>query len=278
MVERLAGKVAFITGAARSVGRSQAERFSAEGADIIAVDVLAPIDSVDYPGSTTDDLAETARLVEANGRRCFTYRADVRDVKALGAGLDEGVSVLGRLDIVSANAGIGSGIFPSHEMSEQTWTEMIDINLTGAWHTVKVAVPHLLRTGEGGSVVFTSSISGFKGFAGLSNYVASKHGVVGLMRSLALELGPHMIRVNSLHPTQINTPMIMNETSFKVFRPDLDEPTADDVAEATMQINLLPRPWIEPVDVANAALFLASDEARYITGATLPVDLGALIK
>lgn len=278
MTDRLKGKVAFITGAARSVGRSQAERFSAEGADVIAADFLASVDTIDYPPSTPDDLAETARLVEANGRRCLTFRADVRDVAELKAGLDAAVAELGHLDVVSANAGIGSGMFPAHEMSEDTWNDMIDINLTGAWHTAKAAIPHLLRVGEGASIVFTSSISGFKGFAGLTNYVASKHGVVGLMRSLALELGPHMIRVNSIHPTQINTPMIMNETSFKVFRPDLDDPTADDVAEATRQINLLPKPWIEAVDVANAALFLASDEARYITGATLPVDLGALTK
>ncbi|CAN5369995.1 mycofactocin-coupled SDR family oxidoreductase [soil metagenome] len=278
MSGRLAGKVAFVTGAARSVGRSEAVLFAAEGADIIAMDIGAGFDSAEYPASTPDDLAETARLIEAEGRRVVTFRADVRDIDTMTAELSKAVATLGGLNIVSANAGIGSSVFPAQDMSEATWGEMIDINLTGQFHTAKAAIPHLIEAGEGGSIVFTCSISGEKGFAGLTNYVAAKHGVIGLMRSLAHELAPHMIRVNSVLPTQINTPMIMNDTSFKVFRPDLEHPTAADVAEATMTINLMPKPWIEPIDVAYAALYLVSDEARYVTGVSLPVDLGALTR
>jgi (+)-trans-carveol dehydrogenase len=277
MPGRVEGKVAFITGAARGQGRSHAIRLAQEGADIIAVDLAAQVDSVPYTMSTPDDLAETVKEVEALDRRIVATQADVRDFGALKAAVDDGVAQLGRLDIVSANAGIVS-FGTLDEMPEQTWRDMIDTNLTGVWHTAKAAIPHLRAGGRGGSIILTSSAAGLMAYPGAGHYVSAKHGVVGLMRTLALELAPDMIRVNSLHPTQVDTDMIMNEPTFKLFRPDLEHPTVDDFRPASQAMNALPIAWVEPVDISNALLFLASDEARYITGVTLPVDAGAVIK
>jgi (+)-trans-carveol dehydrogenase len=277
MPGRVEGKVAFITGAARGQGRSHAIRLAQEGADIIAVDLAAQVDSVPYPMSTPDDLAETVKEVEALDRRIVATQADVRDFGALKAAVDDGVAQLGRLDIVSANAGIVS-FGTLDEMPEQTWRDMIDTNLTGVWHAAKAAIPHLRAGGRGGSIILTSSAAGLMAYPGAGHYVSAKHGVVGLMRTLALELAPDMIRVNSLHPTQVDTDMIMNEPTFKLFRPDLEHPTVDDFRPASQAMNALPIAWVEPVDISNALLFLASDEARYITGVTLPVDAGAVIK
>ncbi|TXN31359.1 mycofactocin-coupled SDR family oxidoreductase [Lacisediminihabitans profunda] len=274
---RVEGKVAFITGAARGQGRSHALRLAQEGADIIAVDICAQMDSVPYAMSTPDDLAETVKQVEALDRRIVASEADVRDYGALKSALDAGVAQLGRLDIVSANAGIASfGML--EDMSEETWQEMLDVNLTGVWHAAKAAIPHLKAGGRGGSIILTSSAAGLMAYPGAGHYVSAKHGVVGLMRTLALELAPDMIRVNSLHPTQVDTPMIMNEGVYKLFRPDLEHPTKADFEPASQAMNALPIPWVEAVDISNALLFLASDEARYITGVTLPVDAGAVIK
>jgi (+)-trans-carveol dehydrogenase len=277
MPGRVEGKVAFITGAARGQGRSHAIRLAQEGADIIAVDICAQVDSVPYPMSTPEDLAKTVKDVEALDRRIVAVQADVRDFGALKAALDEGVAQLGRLDIVSANAGIAS-YGPAAELAEQTWRDMIDINLTGDWHAAKAAIPHLIAGGRGGSIIITSSDAGLKAYQNCAHYVSAKHGVVGLMRTLALELAPHMIRVNSLHPTQVNTDMIMNEPTMRLFRPDIERPTVEDFGPASQAFNALPIPWVEPVDISNALLFLASDEARYITGVRLPVDAGAAIK
>ena len=277
MTGRVEGKVAFITGAARGQGRSHAIRLAQEGADIIAVDICAQVDSVPYPMATPDDLAQTVKEVEALDRRIVAVQADVRDFGALKAALDKGVAQLGRLDIVSANAGIAS-YGPAGELAEQTWHDMIDINLTGDWHAAKAAIPHLIAGGRGGSIIITSSDAGLKAYQNAAHYVAAKHGVVGLMRTLALELAPHMIRVNSLHPTQVNTDMVMNEPTFRLFMPDLEHPTVEDFRPVSQALNALPIPWVEPVDISNALLFLASDEARYITGVTLPVDAGAAIK
>jgi SDR family mycofactocin-dependent oxidoreductase len=277
MTGRVEGKVAFITGAARGQGRSHAIRLAQEGADIIAVDICAQVDSVPYPMATPDDLAQTVKEVEALDRRIVAVQADVRDFGALKAALDKGVAQLGRLDIVSANAGIAS-YGPAGELAEQTWRDMIDINLTGDWHAAKAAIPHLIAGGRGGSIIITSSDAGLKAYQNAAHYVAAKHGVVGLMRTLALELAPHMIRVNSLHPTQVNTDMAMNEPTFRLFMPDTENPTVEDFRPVSQALNALPIPWVEPVDISNALLFLASDEARYITGVTLPVDAGAAIK
>jgi SDR family mycofactocin-dependent oxidoreductase len=274
---RVAGKVAFITGAARGQGRSHAVRLAQEGADIIAVDVCADMPGMPYPGATEADLAETVKQVEALDRRIVAARADVRDYGALKAALDDGVAQLGRLDIVSANAGIGSSPHATQDLDEATWQDMIDVNLTGVWHTAKAAIPHLIAAG-GGALVLTSSAAGLQAYPGVGHYVSAKHGVVGLMRTLALELAPHSIRVNSIHPTQVDTLMIQNEPTWRLFRPDLEHPTRADFEPASQQMNALPIPWVDPVDISNALLFLASDEARYITGVPLPVDAGCLVK
>ncbi|MEU7812804.1 mycofactocin-coupled SDR family oxidoreductase [Pseudonocardia sp. NPDC049154] len=278
MAGRVASKVALITGAARGQGRSHAVRLAEEGADIIAVDVTTQIENMPYRTGTAEEMAETVAEVEKLDRRIIALDVDVRNLDALTAGVDAAVAELGRLDIVSANAGIGGTPQLTHEMSDETWQQMIDINLTGVWHTVKVSVPHILVGGRGGAIVLTSSAAGLQAYPNIGHYVSAKHGVVGLMKTLAVELGPQRIRVNSLHPTQVDTPMIMNEASWKLFRPDLENPTREDFAPASQSMNALPIPWVEPVDVSNALLFLASDEGRYVTGVPLPIDAGCVVK
>jgi (+)-trans-carveol dehydrogenase len=272
---RLDGKVAFVTGAARGQGRSHAVRLAQEGADVIAVDLCRQIDSVPYGMATPDDLAETVKEVEALDRRIVAREADVRDSAALKAAVDEGFAQLGRLDIVLANAGIFSTA-TAHEMDDQTWQDMIDVNLTGVWKTCKAAIPHLLAQGDGGAIVLTSSTAGLKGFPGFAHYVSAKHGVVGLMRTLALELAPHRIRVNSVHPTTVDTDMVQNDALYQLFNPD--SPTRDAFRQVSSEMQALPIPWVEPVDISNAILWLVSDEARYVTGVTLPVDAGFGVK
>jgi SDR family mycofactocin-dependent oxidoreductase len=276
---KLEGKVAFITGAARGQGRSHAVRLAQEGADIIAVDLCGQVGSVGYPLASPDDLAETVRQVEALDRRIVATQADVRDTAALKAAVDEGVAQLGRLDIVLANAGIAS-FAPVEDLDDATWDDMIDINLTGVFKTVRAALPHLRAGGNGGAIVLTSSTAGIMGLPNLAHYVAAKHGVVGLMKVLALELAPEMIRVNSVHPTSVDTDMIHNEQTYGTFRPDkpAGEVTRDDVGEAFQSLNALPIRWVDPVDISNAILFLVSDDARYVTGVQLPVDAGSVIK
>jgi (+)-trans-carveol dehydrogenase len=279
MTGRVEGKVAFISGAARGQGRSHAVRLAQEGADIIAIDICGPISrSSEIPAATPDDLAETADLVKAQNRRIVTAEVDVRDYDALKAAVDSGVEQLGQLDIIVANAGIGNGGATLDKTSAADWKDMIDVNLSGVWHTVKAAVPHLLSGGRGGSIVLTSSVGGLKAYPHTGHYIAAKHGVVGLMRTFAVELGQHSIRVNSVHPTNVNTPMFMNEGTMKLFRPDLDSPGPDDLAAAAQFMHVLPVGWVEPVDISNAVLFLASDEARYVTGLTLTVDAGSMLK
>jgi (+)-trans-carveol dehydrogenase len=279
MTGRVDGKVAFITGAARGQGRSHAVRLAEEGADIIAIDICKPISrSSEIPPSTPDDLAETADLVKAQNRRIVTAEVDVRDYDALKAAVDNGVEQLGRLDIIVANAGIGNGGATLDQTREDDWQDMIDINLGGVWKTVKAGVPHLLSGGRGGSVILTSSVGGLKAYPHTGHYIAAKHGVVGLMRTFAVELGQHFIRVNSVHPTNVNTPMFMNEGTMKLFRPDLENPGPDDLAVAAQFMHVLPVGWVEPADISNAVLFLASDEARYVTGLTLTVDAGSMLK
>ncbi len=277
MTGRLEGKIAFITGAARGQGRSHAIRLAQEGADIIAVDICRQVDSVPYPMATPEDLAETVRQVEALDRRIVASQADVRDYDAVKAAVDAGVAELGHLDIVSANAGISS-VGRADELPEQTWRDMIDTNLTGVWHAAKAAIPHLKAGGRGGAIILTSSAAGLMAMENIAHYVSAKHGVVGLMRTLALELAPFSIRVNSLHPTTVNTDMIQNEATYALFRPDLEHPTVEDATDTFLMLNALPVRWVEPIDISNALLFLASDEARYITGVTLPIDAGCVIK
>ena len=271
MAGRVQGKVAFITGAARGQGRSHAIRLAEEGADIIAVDVCASIESVPYPLATPDDLAETVRAVESLDRRIVSTAVDVRDADGLRSALEKGVAELGRLDIVIANAGVAA---MSVRPSPNAWRDVIDINLTGVFNTVEAASPTLVEQGTGGAIVLTSSTAGIMGIGGAGGgglgYTASKHGVVGLMRSYANLLAAHSIRVNSVHPTGVNTMMINNEAMREFF--------SRDAAFAIQNPNALPVPMIEPVDVSNAILWLVSDEARYITGVALPVDAGYINK
>ena len=278
MAGRLEGKVAFITGAARGQGRAHAVRMAEEGADIIAVDICKQIESVLIPLSSPEDLAETADLVKNAGGRIHTAEVDVRDFDALKAALDAGVEEFGKLDIIVANAGIGNGGQVLHETDEPDWDDMIGVNLSGVWKTVKAGVPHILAGGKGGSIILTSSVGGLKAYPHTGHYVAAKHGVVGLMRTFAVELGAQNIRVNSVHPTNVNTPLFMNEPTMKLFRPDLENPGPDDMKVIGQLMHTLPIGWVEPEDIANAVLFLASDEARFITGVTLPVDGGSCLK
>ena len=284
MAGRVEGKVAFITGAARGQGRAHAVRLAQEGADIIAIDICKQIEGFLNPPSTPEDLAKTADLVRGHNRRIFTAEIDVRDYEALKAAVDSGVEELGRLDVIVANAGISNAGSDDGDtldkVSERDWQDMIDVNLSGVWKTVKAGVPHILAGGRGGSIVLTSSVNGFKAYTNLllGHYVASKHGVVGLMRAFAVELGQHMIRVNSVHPTFVNTPMLLNEGLYRMVRPDLENPGPDDLAPFCQAFHTLPIPWVQAADISNAVLFLASDESRYITGVTLPIDAGQCLK
>ena len=270
---RMDGKVALITGAARGQGRSHALRLAEEGAEIIAVDLCRNVETAPYEQATPDDLAETGKLVEELDRRILAREADVRDLDALKGVVAEGASEFGHIDVVCANAGIAS-FAPSLEMDERVWAEMIDINLSGVWKTVKAAAAPMVERRQGGAIIITSSVAGLFGFPNLSAYSAAKHGVVGLMRCLAQELAPYMIRVNTVNPTTVNTPMLMNDALYGLFRPDIETPTREDMGEAMTGLNALPIPWVDPIDISNAVLWLASDEARYVTGVALPVDAG----
>lgn len=268
MAGRLEGKVALVSGAARGQGRSHAVRLAQEGADVIAFDVCRQLDTVPYPMATPDDLRETVAQVEELDRRIVAREADVRDLSSLQGVVDDGVRELGRLDVVCANAGIATFTDNTWSLDEETWNEMIAVNLTGVWKTVKAAAPRMIEAGNGGAIILTSSTAGIKGMTRIGHYVAAKHGVVGLMRTLANELAPHMIRVNTVHPTGVNTPMVANDymQSFLESAPEMAE---------NMQ-NALPVEMVEPVDISNAIVWLASDEARYVTGVALPVDAGYL--
>jgi SDR family mycofactocin-dependent oxidoreductase len=266
-VGKLDGKVAFITGAARGQGRSHAIRLAQEGADIIAIDLAAQIDTVPYPMSTPEDLAQTAKEVEALDRRIFTRVADVRDRDALQAAFDAGVAELGPVDIVLANAGIAP---MSLNPRPDEWQDVVDVNLTGVYNTVEVARPSMVGRGQGGAIVLTSSTAGINGIGGDTpgglGYTAAKHGVVGLMRSYANILAPHSIRVNTVHPTGVNTPMVVNDAMQDYIKADPSMGNA--------MANALPVDMVEAVDISNAILWLVSDEARYVTGIMVPVDAG----
>jgi SDR family mycofactocin-dependent oxidoreductase len=269
---RLKGKVALITGAARGQGRAHAVRLASEGADIIGVDICAPIASVPYPLATADDLAATVKLVEDTGARIVAKEADVRDRASLSDAVQAGVDELGRLDIVIANAGIAP-----MQSGDDGWRDVIDVNLTGVYNTIKAAIPTLVKQGAGGSIVLISSAAGLAGVgspdAGSVGYAAAKHGVVGLMRVYANLLAKQNIRVNSIHPTGVETPMIDNDFT----RGWLAKMAAASDSPGSMG-NALPVEVLQPEDIANAVAWLVSDQARYITGVTLPVDAGFLNK
>ena len=271
---RVQGKVALVTGAARGQGRSHAVRLAEEGADIIAVDICADVAGIRYSMATPEDLAQTAKLVEDCDRRIVTAIADVRDYGQLKAAVDQGVVTLGRLDIVAANAGVTS-YYPSWKLPDEGWDAVVDTNLKGVWHTCKAAIPHLIDGGRGGAIIITSSTAGLRGIANLAHYSASKTGLVGLMRTMAGELAPHNIRVNTVHPTAVDTEMVHNKATYDLFIPEPADRNRDGVAGPMQALNMLPIPWVDPRDISNAVLFLASDEGRYITGARLPVDAGS---
>jgi len=272
---RVAGKVAFITGAARGQGRSHAIRLAEEGADIIAVDICrdygaadhgaADYGAVGYPMASEADLVQTVEAVEALDRRIVAARADVRDLAALRAAVDDGVAQLGRLDIVSANAGICT-VQSWDEVTPAVWQDTLDTNLTGVWNTMVVSVPHLIAAG-GGSIICTSSTAGIKGLPYFAPYVAAKHGVVGIAKSMANELAVHNIRVNTVHPTGVDTPMAQGLVRL----PALIERNP---GLGPIFMNALPVEKLEPRDVSNTVLFLSSDEARYVTGLEFAVDAG----
>jgi SDR family mycofactocin-dependent oxidoreductase len=265
MTTRFDGKVAFITGAARGQGRAEAIRLASEGADIIAVDICREFPSTHYDGASAADLAETVAAVEALDRRIVATETDTRDFAALDKALRDGVAELGRLDVVVANAGICSAAM-SWQITPEQWQETIDVNLTGTFFTVKAAVPILLEQGTGGSIVMTSSVAGLRGLPFLAHYAASKHGIVGLCRSMANELGQYGIRVNSIHPHGVETGMQPTEMMALIGE--------HGATLGPIFMGSLPDPVSQPEDIAAAVAWLASDEARHVTGIQLPVDLG----
>ena len=269
---KLDGKVAFITGAARGQGRAHAVRLAADGADIIALDICRDIDSIDYPNASPDDLDETVKLVEKEGRRIVARQADVRDADAVEKVVADGLAEFGRLDIVIANAGV-IRLGPGGDR-RKTFRDIIDVNLIGVWNTVEAAVPSLIDGGHGGSIVLTSSSAGLKGTgtdrAGGQAYTAAKRGLVGLMQVWANQFAQYSIRVNTIHPTGVATGMVMNETMGKLLE-------ANDTAVAAMQ-NALPIQILMPEDIANAVAFLVSEEAKFITGVAWPLDAGFAVR
>ncbi|MEV4890677.1 mycofactocin-coupled SDR family oxidoreductase [Nonomuraea sp. NPDC055795] len=274
---RVDGKVVLITGAARGQGRSHALRLAEEGAAIIATDICHEVGSTHYALARADDLDETRSLVEARGAKIITAVADVRDVDQLDAAVRAGREAFGDIDVVCANAGIGS-LGRGWELSAKQWQDMIDVNLTGVWNTLRSVIPHMIEAGRGGSLILTNSVAGLLGRPNMAHYAASKHGLVGLMRSLANELAPYHIRVNSVHPGNVDTDMVRNPVGLRLLVPGVERPTAEQIAESAARLNAIPVPWVESIDVSNAVLWLASDETRYVTGATVPVDAGAFIK
>jgi (+)-trans-carveol dehydrogenase len=275
MADRLTGKVAFITGIARGQGRAHAVALAEEGADIIGIDRAENVDTMTYPLGTEEDLDETVRLVEKTGRRILARRADVRDRTAVEAALAEGVAEFGRLDVVVASAGVSPPARKLWEIPTEQWDDVIGINLTGVFHTLAASVPHLLATRDTGSIIVISSGAALVNVPNLSDYVTTKHGVIGMAKSLANELGHRQIRVNVIAPGTVDTPMVTaNEAQFRLFRPDLREPTVDDVAAGFQQRNPMGRAWLDAEDISRAVVYLASDDSRWITGVVLPVDQG----
>jgi SDR family mycofactocin-dependent oxidoreductase len=282
MTGRLNGKVAFITGAARGQGRSHALRLAQEGADIIAVDICAQIESNLYPLATPEDLQETVRLVEACDRRIVARQADVRERAQLRDALAEGVAELGGLDIVAANAGI-MPMATGDSAKAMDFVDATDVDLIGVMNAVAASIPHIR---DHGSIIVTGSTAGMiKGAAdnpvfgpGGAGYSWAKRTLISYVEQMCLHLAPRFIRVNAIHPTNVNTNLLHNDELYRVFRPDLEQPTLEDVMPAFVQWQAMPIPFIEPVDISNLVLFLASDEARYITGQQIRVDAGSLIK
>ncbi|MGE3286196.1 MAG: mycofactocin-coupled SDR family oxidoreductase [Pseudonocardia sp.] len=272
MPGRLEGKVALITGGARSQGRNHALTFAREGADIVVCDIAEQLPSVHYDMSGPDDLAETVKLVEALDRRCVAVQADVADTAAMSAVVDHGLEQFGHIDILLANAGI-VGHAPFADITDEEWDDMIAVDLTGVFKSFRAVIPTMVEQGSG-RIIVTSSIVGRTAVPGLAHYCAAKWGCIGLMKTAALELAPHGITVNAVCPTNVDTAMIQNTHMYGAFAPDLADPTRDDVYDAFVAVNAIPIPWLEMQDVSNVMLFLASDDARYITGESIHVAAG----
>jgi SDR family mycofactocin-dependent oxidoreductase len=276
---RVEGKVAFITGAARGQGRSHAIRLAEEGANIVAVDICAPIASMRYPLATPEDLKQTVKEVEATGQKIIARQADVRHRDQLQAVMDETLSTFGRLDVVVANA----GICPMEDPSLcQGFVDVTDVDLIGVMNTVAVSLPHLE---SGASIIVTGSTAGLmKGTtenlvaSGGAGYAWAKRVIFDYVETLALQLAPHMVRLNAIHPTNCDTHLLQNDEIYKAFRPDLENPTKEDAVLAFPAMQAMPIPWIEPVDVSHLVTFLASDESRYMTGLNIRLDAGAMLK
>ncbi|WP_024440884.1 MULTISPECIES: mycofactocin-coupled SDR family oxidoreductase [unclassified Mycobacterium] len=278
---RVAGKVAFITGAARGQGRSHALRLAEEGADIIAVDLCQDIETIGYPMARPEDLEETAKLVEKTGRSIVTAQADVRDAAALKTALDAGLAEFGKLDIVVAQAGV-AGMKGNPPL--QAWTDVINTNLVGTINGIQVALPHL---SEGASIIATSSAAALMDAHQKANpgadpggmaYMTSKRLIAQYVHDLATELAVRGIRANVIHPTNCNTDMLQSEPMYRSFRPDLEHPTRADAEPVFYVQQAMKVPFIEPEDISNAVLWLASEEARYVTGMQLRVDAGGYLK
>jgi (+)-trans-carveol dehydrogenase len=271
------GKVVFVTGVARGQGRSHALEFARRGADVGGLDLCAPIATVPYALAAPADLKQTEEEIRSLGGRAVLEVGDVRDPARVRAVVARVLDSFGQIDVVVTNAGVFSVGDPL-TLSPETWRDVLDVNLTGVWNTVQACLPAMVEGGRGGSIVMTSSIGGVQGLLECPHYVASKHGVIGLMRALANELARYRIRVNAVCPTNVNTPMIQNPANYRTFRPDLEEPRSEDIVDVATAMHLLDVPWVEPEDVTAAVVWLASDAARYLTGVALPVDAGLLEK
>ena len=278
---RVQGKVAFITGAARGQGRSHAVRLAEEGADIIAVDICHDVDALPYSLSTPDDLKETARLVEAQDRRVVAVQADVRERAQLQAALEHGIAELGKVDVVVAQAGV---IGQKSDQPLQAWINVFDTNMVGVVNAIHVALPHLQA---GASIIATGSTAAYMNTLPMQKvgadsggvaYMVAKRALSSYVHDLARELAPRQIRANVVHPTNVNTDMLRSEPMHRSFRPDLENPTLEDATPAFHVQQAMPVPWVEPADISNAVLYLASDEARYVTGMQLRVDAGGYLK
>jgi (+)-trans-carveol dehydrogenase len=272
----LTGKVAFITGAARGQGRSHAVRLAEEGARLVLVDACRTLETVPYPMATSQDLLDTTSLAKAAGAEVLTAELDVRDLPGLHELAGQAMDRFGRIDMVIANAGISSPA-PTLTMSEPVWQEMIDVNLTGVWKTIAATVPHIQAGGRGGSVVIVSSLAAIAPHENIAHYTAAKAGLIGLMKVLAKELAPEGIRVNTIHPGTVATPMVLNDSTYRLFRPDLDAPTQSDLEVATRTLHAMPVALLEPADITATVLHLVSDAGRYITGTTQLIDAGGAL-
>ncbi|HWH26389.1 MAG TPA: mycofactocin-coupled SDR family oxidoreductase [Pseudolysinimonas sp.] len=277
MDKLLEGKVAYVTGAARGQGRAHAVRLAGLGANLVLLDVVDFIPTIHYPSATSADLDETVRLVEAQGVRALKHVGDVRDQAAQDAAVADAMKEFGRLDIVVANAGIVT-LARAWEVTDEQWDEVIGINLTGVWRTIRASVPAILAGGNGGSIILTSSTNGHEGGQNLGHYAASKHGVEGLMKTLANELAGDNIRVNCVAPTNVGTDMMLNPATYRVFRPDLVAPTLEEAKPAFGSYHLLDVAYVDVEDVSNAVEYLATDKSRYVTGTVMSIDCGLSVK